>query len=311
MELFSETLKWELEVYMTEKAIVFTRPKNATRVTDIYLLEAAGGIKTDITFSYDSNGIKYLTHEVMWQIKEEGQLEETRSTTIKKEFQKELDLALSGKSKKDLLFFYRNPWDRLVSGLYQEFVSTLQDSKFFYYNTKDYGKTDIEMLREVKKNLQNINGNERSAEMITMTDDIIHQNKSIFVDLIKEWFEYLKLEYHFNLTHCNTYMFMYNEILSLPKIDLNKCFLYDVSKIQIETILEKYSEATSKIKGFKHLTMEGGKVNKKVFSSKTLKRFIYEILNNNISDYHRLNDLYREEIVSFYKLQNHKSNTIK
>lgn len=313
-ELFLESLEWELEVYMTDKVILFTRPKNASRVTDVYLLQNAGGTKADIKFGYGIDGLSFVINEgAVWTSNKDGTgITEARSSTKVKELEKELNLVFTGKSKKDIIFFYRNPIDRLVSGLYQEFISTLQDSKFFYYNTKDLNKKNKEMLKQIRFYLNNINGQPTGETMIPNTDMIIEKNLDVITKLLEEWFEYLEIEHHFNMTHCNTYLFIFNEILNLPKVDLNKCFIYNTSHTQVETVLADYIEPNSKIKGIKNFSIVDGKINKNYFSSKRMKNLVYQICNSRISNNnHRLYDLYKEEIVSFYKLESHTRNKTK
>ena len=88
-EMFLESLQWELEVYMTDKVILFTRPKNASRITDVYLLQNADGIKADIKFSYDKDGLNFNIYDnAVWVSngnKEDNGIRQITTTTKVKE----------------------------------------------------------------------------------------------------------------------------------------------------------------------------------------------------------------------------------
>ena len=162
-----QTLRTILQVYLTDDVIVFSRPKNASRVTSSYLTFGSGGFETEVSFDYSKGGKpQILIGEQVRRKLSKGRGGDTQSTitdgAIKKHIYNEINSVLNGKSKLDVIFVYRNTWDRFISGLYQEYIVAMMNKDFFYHMTLNLSSKEKEQLKKFAKLISFVMGRNKS-----------------------------------------------------------------------------------------------------------------------------------------------------
>jgi len=305
-----QTLRTILQVYLTDDVIVFSRPKNASRVTSSYLTFGSGGFETEVSFDYTKGGKPelHIGDQVRKKLSK-GRGGDTQSTitdgAIKKHIYNEINSVLDGKSKLNVIFVYRNTWDRFISGLYQEYTVAMINKDFFYHMTLNLSSKEKEQLKKFAKIISFVMGRKKSEA--DEANAFVIQNMDIIRATLKYWLQFNKNNFGYNYTHTNNYLGVYNEILNDYKIKLDKVKLVNVSNIQIEQILKPYCKNLQHERVLDFEYDEKGKINKDIFSSKPIKDLIVELLkedNNNLPLQYYL----QEEFKYFFKISEHPNN---
>jgi len=309
-DFITNNLRTVLQIYLTDDVIVFSRPKNASRVTSSYLTFGSAGFETEVSFDYSKGGkpVIHIGEQIRRKLSK-GRGGDTQSTitddALKKFIYNELTSVLKGKSKKDIIFVYRNTWDRFVSGLYQEYIVAIMNKDFFYHMTLNLSSKDREKLKKFAKLISFVLGRKKSEADEANT--FVMQNIDMIKGTLKYWLNYNKYNYGYNYTHTNNYLGLYNELLNDYKIDLDRVKLVNVSNIQIEQILKPYCKNLQHERVLDFEYDEKGIINKNIFSSKPIKELIVELLqedNNNLS----LQYFLQEEFKHFFKISEHPNN---
>lgn len=309
-DVITNNLKTTLQVYLTDDVIVFSRPKNASRVTSSYLTFGSAGFEAEISFDYSKGGKPEL--QIGDQIRQKlskGRGGDTQSTitdaAIRKQIYNEINSVLNGKSKKDVIFVYRNTWDRFISGLYQEYIVAMMNKDFFYHMTLPLSAKEKEQLKKFAKLISFVMGRMKSEADEANT--FVEQQTEMIRGTLKYWLEFNKNNYGYDYTHTNNYLGLYNELLNDYKINLDKVKLVNVSNIQIEEILKPYCKNLQHERVLDFEYDEKGRINKDIFSSKPIKDLIVELLkedNNNLALQYYL----QEEFKYFFKISEHPNN---
>lgn len=308
----SNNIEYGIHVVVNKKIIVFTRPKNASRVTHDFILKGSKSGESacqEVKFKYGPNGISIEKVEYVITVGENGNETDSNDKDIVESFNKDVAEVLSGKTKKDILFVYRDPVDRFISGLYQEFLVTIQTPQFFYFVQKELTKDENEELIKIVRGLRNLNGNDQNESELTELNQLIEKNSKALEKAFETWYSYITDIKGFESAHTNNYLTMYNEILSLPKIDLNKIQFCNVSNEQVDTILKNYT-GNIRAKGLmKYKKDEKGNIQKHLFSSKLIKEMINYSVNekyanslNHVNTSRILDYYLKEEMLAFHKL---------
>ena len=112
---FFDSISYELtNIYETDKVICFSQPKVGSRTLDELWKDknysALLGIEKRELYWHDIQ-MRGATHDKEQILR----------------FEKTLNNILLGLEKRDIIFFYRNPINRYVSGLYQDLLSHYED----------------------------------------------------------------------------------------------------------------------------------------------------------------------------------------
>lgn len=214
-------------VFVTDKVLVFTMNKVASRYTD-YLLQPftnvyATQVRID-SIEFWSGDDEEDTKINFYNTNVSPRIAIEQRDIIDKELQSIVDK----KCKKDIIFIIREPLDRLVTGCAQEFFSGLHE------------KTGAGFDFKLKMILRNFVGGEDLYRKI-QTDYINFQSNAIYERLLDNEIEIIKklfLEYclAFSETeithtgHTNRYIPYLYDLLHSNILDSNKVKVIDISK---------------------------------------------------------------------------------
>ena len=105
----------QFKVWSTDKLVIFTVPKVASRF---------------IEYSLQQSNINPHANNVY--IDDDFKLKETRLSNLSNELSNDIKNINNNKNKKDLLFLYRNPKTKLLSAIVQDFNENIKNDKFLF-----------------------------------------------------------------------------------------------------------------------------------------------------------------------------------
>lgn len=288
---------FKIHTWINDKLIVFSRPKIATRVLDTYFNY---NNCFDFHLELSSKGISIV------DVHHQNNNPELSDAKKAKEI---LSNFLIGKEKRDVLILYREPYKRFVSGVYQEFLSSVTSVENFYFMVKD-----IDERLELYELLVKI----RNATFSFEHDDISEKLHTSLYKLIKEYVNYM-IQTNINQEHTNNHLQIYNLLFSMCKLNESKIKIVNTEINDIEPFLKPYFIDNKWKKG------EGPPFNfardskdksilREQFSNKELKRMVFNVLSqtNMLPSLNSINNLIGEylkpEYAAYYYLQSHIRN---
>jgi hypothetical protein len=215
-----------LRFFSSDKLILITSNKVASRYCSLFF-ENGGvnnyGVQIDV--DSDFNLVSYnLAHNY-------SSLYTLKDTIAITNLQKEWSDFLNKKNKKDVLFLYRDPGERTISGIVQEFIVVITDLQHNFITKLFIEKTYSEKIY---------------TEFINNSVDSIlkNGNKDLYNIYYNFLSEYIKYESS-TLTqkhHIRPYLLYLYDFIKNYNLDKNKIHLLDIdnSESDIETILNKY-----------------------------------------------------------------------
>jgi hypothetical protein len=259
----------EFRIYSNDKLVIITTKKVASRFIE-------KSLKLKIT---------YFENTII--INDDLKIEPFKNSIVNSEIRNDINLINSKKSKKDLLFLYRNPYNKLISGIAQDFNIIFTDRNFlldvlldYYYNEhtiNDISKEELKIYAREYVNGENKIKNEKYYKYF----------KSIYEFLIHKFIKYSYSSENDNTIHTHNYLYILYTFLNNNNIDLNKVKIIDIDSDEnlLQNFLNLYEIETSSI------DKESNNSTKEIIES-----LLHKIPNKNLVD----NKLKQEYF--FYKL---------
>jgi hypothetical protein len=273
-----------LLIYRNDKVIVFTHNKVCSRICDAFFENTGWSVHLDFHDDiYDITGSPMFFDE-----NEKKQFDIT--------IHEEINLALNGKTKKDIIFLYRNPIDRWISGTLQEFYSLIETPQLAFLWCKQFKNDNLyNWLNNRLDNFSNPNGDNHSLEI----PEDLEQDLKI---LVKDYFDSLS-QTGYCQGHSTNFLHLYTLLLAIGKYDKNKLKLLDIGKNDVLPTLKKYVSFKSE------KTEEVLSRSKESYSNKAFKNIFY----NTFESYTdrkivHLKDILKTEIAHYNFLSCHPNN---
>ena len=222
---FFDSISYELtNIYETDKVICFSQPKVGSRTLD--------------TLWKDKNYSALLgieKRELYWH---DIQM---RGATHDKEqilrFEKTLNNILLGLEKRDIIFFYRNPINRYVSGLYQDLLSHYED-----YPDGDSCNEALDFLKKHR---------ESSFNSLPISEEL----KQKLIPKIQSFLNIRIIE-NYEYGHIIMYLSSYLSLIDRSKIiQGGNVFLFNIESQNMNNILKNYFDADSIKKVKNHINL--------------------------------------------------------
>ena len=209
-------------IYETDNVICFTQPKVGSRTLD--------------TLWKDKNYSALLgieKKELYWHdVQMRGAAHDEEQTL---RFEKTLNNILLGLEKRDIIFFYRNPINRYVSGLYQDLLSHYED-----YSSYNECNEALDFLK--KHTVSSFKSLPISEEL---RQKLIPKIESFLNIRISENYEY---------GHIIMYLSSYLSLIHRSKITQGgNVFLFNIESQNMNNILKNYFDTDSIKKVENHL----------------------------------------------------------
>ena len=288
---------FKLHTWINDKLIVFSRPKIATRILDTYFNY---NNCFDVTFELSSAGIEITN--VHHQNHQEGLSNQTKAKDVLNNF-------LKGKDKRDVFIFYRDPHKRFISGVYQEFLSSVTNVEHFYFMTKNM-KDRLEVFQLLNK--------VREATFTFEKYEVSEKLEKQINELITDYVIFM-VQNKINLEHTNNHLQVYNLILTMCDVNESKIKIINSEITDIEPLLKPYFIDTKWKKGegppfnFKRNPKDNSIIRQQ-FSNENIKMMVSNVIrdNGNLPALNKVSDIVQEyltsEYAAFYFLQSHKRN---
>lgn len=273
-----------LLIYRNDKVIVFTNNKVCSRICDVFFENSGWSIHLDFHDDiYDISG-----SPMFFDDNEKKHFEIT--------LHEEINLALNGKSKKDIIFLYRNPVDRWISGTIQEFYSIIESPQLSYLWCKQFKNNNLYNWLNDKES--NFSDTLDEGTNIEIPQDIYHDMEV----LVKDYFGSLA-DTGYCQNHSTNFLHLYTLLLAIGKYDKSKMKLLDIGKNDVIPVLKQYvTEESYRIKEISTRSKES-------YSNKDFKKIFYNTLENyNDKKIIHLRDILRTEIAHYNFLSSHPNN---
>lgn len=275
-----------LLIYRNDKVIVFTNNKVCSRICDAFFKNSGWSVHLDFHDDiYDISGTPMFFND-----NEKTQFDIT--------IHEEINLALNGKTKKDIIFLYRNPVDRWISGTLQEFYSLIESPQLSYLWCKQF--KDDSLYNWLNNRLDNFSNPSDDVSNLQIPENIYNDMKV----LVKDYFDSLA-QTGYCQGHSTNFLHLYTLLLAIGKYDKNKMKLLDIGKNDVLPILQKYvTEQTYQIQ-------EASSRSKESYSNKDFKKLFY----NTFESYEdrkiiHLKDILKTEIAHYNFLSCHPNNIV-
>ena len=209
-------------IYETDNVICFTQPKVGSRTLDELWKDknhsAILGIEKRELYWYDVQ-MRGATHD--------------EEQTLR--FKKTLNNILLGLEKRDIIFFYRNPINRYVSGLYQDLLSHYED--FSLYNECN------EALDFLKKH------SDSSFKSLPISKEL----RQKLIPKIESFLN-IRISENYEYGHIIMYLSSYLSLIHRSKITQGgNVFLFNIESQNMNNILKNYFDTDSIKKVENHL----------------------------------------------------------
>lgn len=278
MEIKLASSLTQFKIWSNKKLAVISTSKIASRFLDY-------------TFDYTD---RELSNE--FYIDETMNYDEDCPYNLNQEIIDEFNLLISNENKKDILFLYRNPKKRIITGLSQDFLNQFNDT----YSSKY-------LLWLATSKLPNQFGIDTYTEFFKHGSGSIQKKMLMDLDFRENIYQlaYAYMDYnlkvHFNLTsHVSNYLYKLHYIINNYSIDSNKVKLLDIdsSNTALSDFVLRYDDGTL----HKDATID---------SNFSLKDIFKSILDEH-QDQERKIDLYLEsDIFHYHRLKSDNRNILK
>lgn len=148
---------------------------------------------------------------------------------------KDIDDFLLGKSKKNILIFYREPQHRIVSGIVQDFFDIFNNmsdpNAYFWFRSfaKKMGPTHSDII------LRMFGDDSRSIPGAYKVDK---NEENVIIPFVQETFtNWMDTNYTFNDNHSSPYLFLINEIINC--VDKKQLKLYNLDFNRVNKIKDQ------------------------------------------------------------------------
>lgn len=222
---FFDSISYELtNIYETDKVICFSQPKVGSRTLDELWKDknysALLGIEKRELYWHDIQ-MRGATHDKEQILR----------------FEKTLNNILLGLEKRDIIFFYRNPINRYVSGLYQDLLSHYED-----YPDGDSCNEALDFLKKHR---------ESSFNSLPISEEL----KQKLIPKIQSFLNIRIIE-NYEYGHIIMYLSSYLSLIDRSKIiQGGNVFLFNIESQNMNNILKNYFDADSIKKVENHINL--------------------------------------------------------
>lgn len=276
-------MKNEFKIWSTNKFIIITVPKVASRFIE-------RSLKQD---SLLNSNIVYIDNDL--------KLKKTEISNLSNEILMDINQINTKKNKKDLLFLYRNPYNKLLSGIAQDFNQNIKEDKFLFNIVVDHyikdNNIDIDENELVNYSSQLIhpdhnpygNFHNRQAELKSKSTDINVVFEELYEYLINKFIQHSYVERNFETIHTHDYLYILYTFLNSNDIDLNKVKILDIDydtnllmkffkmyEIETEGVHKASNNLTKKI--LSNLITKKSNIKKILLNKIKNEEFFYELL---------------------------------
>jgi hypothetical protein len=217
-----------LDFFSSDKLILITLPKVASRYVGEIFEHNDNCYLTKLSIDYDFSILEINTtqnHDKLFSIK---------SDTAKQNTEEQWNSILNGNFEKDIIFLYREPYQRIISGIIQEFFGEFDNLKNSFI-FKPYIDSIFENI-----SLYNIIKSKEPFELYNMIDDNNDFYKMYEIFLIN-FIEYESVNL-IKRTHVSLYLVYLNDLIK-NLITKNKIHLLDIDNLNtdLKNILINYN----------------------------------------------------------------------
>jgi len=222
---FFDSISYELtNIYETDKVICFSQPKVGSRTLDELWKDknysALLGIEKRELYWHDIQ-MRGATHDKEQILR----------------FEKTLNNILLGLEKRDIIFFYRNPINRYVSGLYQDLLSHYED-----YPDGDSCNEALDFLKKHR---------ESSFNSLPISEEL----KQKLIPKIQSFLNIRIIE-NYEYGHIIMYLSSYLSLIDRSKIiQGGNVFLFNIESQNMNNILKNYFDTDSIKKVENHINL--------------------------------------------------------
>ena len=210
----------EFDFYHNDSSVVLTQPKVASRVCDHWYSLTCNKSIVEVhpnTIATDDTNITHIIN----------------------------DICNAAGSERDIYLLYRNPSARWLSGIYQEFMSFMEDSENsnLFYVSRCFEESDYvyNFLTCDKTNWRWKN--------IPHTFDFTDYQKDIIKKIVHYFAQEVDLrDKYISLSHTQNYLVQLYGLVTSNTIDKNKIKLVNIDNHNLETIFKKFIKNVSPLK---------------------------------------------------------------
>lgn len=259
MEIEQKLNHTSLRIFSSKKLIVFSKPKVATRFLN--LVFKGDGRDSHESYAISRNLELISANPIIG-------LDDNQT-----EFSKIIDIK---KNKKEIIFLYRNPLDRFITGVVQYSINQLLLSQHWGIllldNPNEFTTPLPILLDGVRTYLLGITLNKKYGD--NYDEDLIKSEVVLLSEkLINRLDKYLSMVEIPDDVHTENYLSFYDDFIQSGKFDLNKITLINIGdkKNNLSKILNTYdSELSIKISDDNNSEKKLSTSNTKGFSKKIL-----------------------------------------
>lgn len=223
---------FETHYFSSQKLILITFNKGASRYTSDFFANDMEAV-VQFTDEFDINGCSII----------QSPNPDSKTTFSKKDIIKEWNSVLDKTCTKDVIFLYRNPYKRLISGIIQEFGSTLSSG-----NT---GNDHDQFNFPLKAILQSYTQSEETYQFIQkhrgsfinkINDKLDRNIVNNITNVFKKYLHEFSKTSIVNTNHTYLYFSYLHYFINSDKIDTNKIKIIDLDNmpISLEEIYNTY-----------------------------------------------------------------------
>lgn len=284
---------FELHYFSSNKLILITFNKGASRFVSNYFEDYTEAV-IRVNSEFEIVGGHIISSNSEEELSFKGLKEEWKSVITKT-------------CSKDIIFLYRNPTERIITGIIQEFATAVCSGQHAHF------KFDF-LLKNVLKDkpsgiitYKHILNHGTGFIYGIYNDDIMEGVRDNIIELFQDYLSELSITPITFTTHTHLYFCYLYFFISSKVIDENKFYLVNLSdkKINLKSILEKY-ELVSKNSNEKDDDKN---------SNKTLIDVYYKLLNYRIEPKYDIREIHRliqqsilADTSAYKKLTEHPNN---
>lgn len=208
-----------LKIYSTDKYFFITKEKVASRFLEsLFGDDLDSGIVFDYMFDINNKKIKPFIDT---------------NSDIQKQTINDFEDALNKKLKKDIIILYRNPNNRFLSGIIQDFNSNIDDKGGEFTLSLLYKLFNINS--DIEEFMENNKGALQLSELETQSGEVIEFLKKS----LTSYMEY-SAELNFDGIHTKNYLHEFYILIKENYFDSNKIILCDID-INLDSLIKTLS----------------------------------------------------------------------
>lgn len=233
--------RMDIRFMSSDKLMLITYNKCGTRFTSKWFRPPLGynvSFKTNLNYDINTN-----THpSITFMYPESDNYTDEERVEMEKMFYLEYNTIFDISNKKDILFLYRNPYQRIISGIVQEWFHTIM-----YDNEKNLSDYKLKsILTDIK------GGNSfylktvfNPAWFLNKSENLTQEEINILQFLLIEYTLEYTSSFLFQTNHTNlTLPYLYLHLITNTNMDTNRIKLVNIDnpKINLAEILNAYFE---------------------------------------------------------------------